>query len=58
MSSLRKVDASYESSRVDGKIIDIACLAALGADSEGHRHVLGMDPGQRPAIPGDGLSVD
>lgn len=37
------VDASYESCRVDGKIIDIACLLALGVDSEGHRHVLGMD---------------
>jgi len=37
------VDARYESSRVDGKIIDIACLVALGVDSEGHRHVLGMD---------------
>jgi putative transposase len=28
---------------VDGKIIDIACLVALGVDSGGHRHVLGMD---------------
>ena len=37
------VDARYESSRVDGKIIDIACLDALGVDSGGHRHVLGMD---------------
>ncbi len=37
------VDARYESCRVDGKIIDIACLVALGVDSEGHRHVLGMD---------------
>ena len=37
------VDARYESCRVDGKIIDIACLIALGVDSEGHRHVLGMD---------------
>jgi len=26
------VDARYESSRVDGKIIDIACLVALGVD--------------------------
>jgi transposase-like protein len=40
------VDARYESSGVDGKIIDIACLVALGVDSEGHRHVLGMEPGQ------------
>jgi putative transposase len=37
------VDARYESCRVEGKIIDIACLVALGIDSEGHRHVLGMD---------------
>ena len=37
------VDARYESARVDSKIIDIACLIALGIDSEGHRHVLGMD---------------
>jgi len=37
------VDARYESCRVDSKIIDIACLIALGIDSEGHRHVLGMD---------------
>ena len=37
------VDARYESSRVDGKIIDIACLVVLGVDSGGHRHVLGMD---------------
>lgn len=37
------VDARYESSRVDGKIIDIACLVAIGIDSEGYRHVLGMD---------------
>ena len=37
------VDARYESSRVDGKIIDIACLVALGVDSDGYRHVLGMD---------------
>jgi len=37
------VDARYESCRVDGKIIDIACLIAIGVDSEGYRHVLGMD---------------
>lgn len=37
------VDARYESCRVEGKIIDIACLVALGVDSEGYRHVLGMD---------------
>jgi len=37
------VDARYESCRVEGKVIDIACLVALGIDSEGHRHVLGMD---------------
>ncbi|HCC71265.1 MAG TPA: hypothetical protein DEQ09_08965, partial [Bacteroidales bacterium] len=34
---------SYENCRVDGKIIDIACLIAIGIDSEGYRHVLGMD---------------
>lgn len=37
------VDARYESCRVDCKIIDIACLIAIGIDSEGYRHVLGMD---------------
>jgi transposase-like protein len=37
------VDARYESCRVDSRIIDIACLIALGIDSEGYRHVLGMD---------------
>ena len=37
------VDARYESCRVDGKIIDIACLVALGIDAEGYRHVLGVD---------------
>ena len=37
------VDARYENCRVDGKIIDIACLVALGIDSGGHHHVLGMD---------------
>ena len=37
------VDARYESCRVDGKIIDIAVQIALGIDSEGYRHVLGLD---------------
>ena len=37
------VDARYESSRVEGKIIDIAVLVALGVDSDGYRHVLGID---------------
>jgi putative transposase len=36
-------DARYESCRVDGRIIDIACLIALGIDYEGYRHVLGVD---------------
>ena len=36
-------DARYESCHVDGRIIDIACLVALGIDSEGYRHVLGVD---------------
>ncbi|MBA7511129.1 hypothetical protein ES705_03120 [subsurface metagenome] len=35
------VDARYESCRVDGKIIDIAVLIAIGIDSEGYRHILG-----------------
>jgi putative transposase len=37
------VDARYESCRVDGKIIDIAALIALGIDSDGYRHVLGVE---------------
>ena len=37
------VDARYESSRVDGKIIDIAVPIAIGIDSEGYRHVLGVN---------------
>ena len=37
------VDARYESCRVDGKIIDIAVLIALGIDSDGYRHVLGVE---------------
>ncbi|MEZ5070824.1 MAG: IS256 family transposase [Bacteroidales bacterium] len=37
------VDARYESCRVDHKIIDIAVQIAIGIDSEGHRHVLGLD---------------
>jgi putative transposase len=37
------VDARYESCRVDGKIIDIAVQIAMGIDSEGYRHVLGLD---------------
>ena len=36
------VDARYESCRVDGKIIDIAVQIAMGIDSEGYRHVLGV----------------
>jgi len=53
------IDARYESCRVDGKIIDIAVLIALGIDSEGYRHVLGLEqPGERQAIPGTGLLED
>jgi transposase-like protein len=37
------VDARYESCRVDRKIIDIAVLIAIGIDSDGYRHVLGID---------------
>jgi len=37
------VDARYESCRVDRKIIDIAVLIAIGIDSDGYRHVLGVD---------------
>ena len=37
------VDARYESCRVDGRIIDIAVQVAIGIDSEGYRHVLGLD---------------
>jgi len=37
------VDARYESCRVESKIIDIAVLVAIGIDSEGYRHVLGID---------------
>jgi len=37
------VDARYESCRVDHKIIDIAVQIAIGIDSKGHRHVLGLD---------------
>ena len=36
------LDARYESCRVDGKIIDIAVQIAMGIDSEGFRHVLGV----------------
>jgi putative transposase len=37
------IDARYESCRVDGKIIDIAVLIAIGIDSDGYRHVLGIE---------------
>ena len=37
------VDARYESCRVDSKIIDIAVLIAIGIDSDGYRHVLGVE---------------
>jgi putative transposase len=37
------IDARYESCRVDGKIIDIAVLIAIGIDSDGYRHVLGVE---------------
>jgi putative transposase len=37
------VDARYESCRVDGKIIYIAVQIAMGIDTEGYRHVLGLD---------------
>jgi len=37
------VDARYENCRVDGKVIDIAVLIAMGIDSDGYRHVLGLE---------------
>jgi putative transposase len=37
------IDARYESCRVDHKIIDIAVLIAIGIDTEGYRHVLGVE---------------
>ncbi len=37
------VDARYESRRVDGEIIDIAIMIAIGIDSDGYRHVLGVE---------------
>lgn len=37
------IDARYESCRVDRKIIDIAVLIAIGINSEGYRHVLGVE---------------
>ena len=37
------VDARYESCRVDGKIINIAVLIALGIDSEFYHHILGLE---------------
>ena len=37
------VDARYESCRVHERVIDIAVLVAIGIDSDGYRHVLGLD---------------
>lgn len=37
------VDARYEKVRVDGRIVDVAVLVAIGVSSEGHRHVLGVE---------------
>lgn len=37
------VDARYESCRVEDRVIDIAVLIALGIDTDGYRHVPGID---------------
>ena len=37
------IDARYESCRVHERVIDIAVLIAIGIDSGGYRHVLGID---------------
>jgi transposase-like protein len=37
------VDARYESCRVHERVIDIAVLIAIGIDSDGYRHVLGLE---------------
>jgi putative transposase len=37
------VDARYEHCRVHERVIDIAVLVAIGIDSDGYRHVLGLD---------------
>lgn len=37
------VDARYEKARVDGRIVDVAVLVAIGISAEGHRHVLGVE---------------
>lgn len=37
------IDARYESCRVHERVVDIAVLIAIGIDSDGYRHVLGLD---------------
>ena len=37
------IDARYESCRVHERVVDIAVLIAIGIDSDGYRHVLGID---------------
>ena len=37
------IDARYESCRIHERVVDIAVLIAIGIDSEGYRHVLGLD---------------
>nr|MDP2497412.1 IS256 family transposase [Candidatus Palauibacterales bacterium] len=37
------VDARYEKARVDGRIVDVALLVAVGVDEDGYRQVLGVD---------------
>jgi len=37
------IDARYENCRVHERVIDIAVLIAIGIDSDGYRHVLGID---------------
>lgn len=37
------LDARYEKARVEGKIVDVAVLVAVGVDEDGYRRVLGVE---------------
>lgn len=37
------VDARYEKARVDGQVVDVAVLVAVGVDWDGYRQVLGVE---------------
>lgn len=37
------LDARYEKARVEGRIVDVAVLVALGVSEDGHREVLAVD---------------